>query len=221
MKVIRSRRRRRGSSRTQSRPRLPPTVEYFHSGTNSPSATSPLRPSPSPTTPPDPCRGFDLRIPFRIDPHGCRNRFSATCHPNVKSALKRIDVLPLESNCTTSRCSATQPPALGRRQQRPISRVGHLSNHATARIPRPRLRWHRHLDRPGPSFRGQQRPRARPHRCRRGHPEAVRLSSVTASCSPVASSAARHHQPLTPLHIMVAGGGHRTRSCRPTNIRDI
>ncbi len=50
--------------------------------------------------------------------------------PNVKSALKRIDVLLLESNHDLEMLrDGPYPWAV---KQRVLSRVGHLSNHATA-----------------------------------------------------------------------------------------
>ena len=50
--------------------------------------------------------------------------------PNVKSALKRIDVLLLESNHDLEMLK--DGPYPWSVKQRVLSRVGHLSNHATA-----------------------------------------------------------------------------------------
>ena len=50
--------------------------------------------------------------------------------PNVKSALKRIDVLLLESNHDLE--MLRDGPYPWSVKQRVLSRVGHLSNHATA-----------------------------------------------------------------------------------------
>jgi phosphoribosyl 1,2-cyclic phosphodiesterase len=103
-----------------------PAVEYFHSGTSFSIGDIYITPFTIPHDAADPC-GFvfeseSIRMAIATD--------LGYMPPNVKSALKRIDVLLLESNHDLEMLKdGPYPWAV---KQRVLSRVGHLSNHATA-----------------------------------------------------------------------------------------
>jgi phosphoribosyl 1,2-cyclic phosphodiesterase len=103
-----------------------PAVEYFHSGTRFSIGDISITPFTIPHDAADPC-GFvfeseSVRMAIATD--------LGYMPPNVKSALKRIDVLLLESNHDLEMLKdGPYPWAV---KQRVLSRVGHLSNHATA-----------------------------------------------------------------------------------------
>jgi phosphoribosyl 1,2-cyclic phosphodiesterase len=103
-----------------------PAVEYFHSGTRFSIGDISITPFTIPHDAADPC-GFvfeseSIRMAIATD--------LGYMPPNVKSALKRIDVLLLESNHDLEMLKdGPYPWAV---KQRVLSRVGHLSNHATA-----------------------------------------------------------------------------------------
>ena len=78
--------------------------------------------------------------------------------PNVKAALKRIDVLLLESNHDLE--MLRDGPYPWSVKQRVLSRVGHLSNDATGGVSDARLRRGRGVCRSGTSFRIEQCPGA-------------------------------------------------------------
>jgi len=105
-----------------------PAVEYFHAGVHFSIGDISITPFTIPHDAADPC-GFVFE--------------SATDHarmaiatdlgympPNVKAALRRIDVLLLESNHDLDMLK--DGPYPWSVKQRVLSRVGHLSNHATA-----------------------------------------------------------------------------------------
>ncbi|MGD0796369.1 MAG: MBL fold metallo-hydrolase [Acidobacteriaceae bacterium] len=103
-----------------------PAVEYFHSGTRFSIGDIAITPFTIPHDAADPC-GFvfeseQIRMAIATD--------LGYMPPNVKSALRRIDVLLLESNHDLEMLKdGPYPWAV---KQRVLSRVGHLSNHATA-----------------------------------------------------------------------------------------
>jgi phosphoribosyl 1,2-cyclic phosphodiesterase len=103
-----------------------PAVEYFHSGTRFSIGDISVTPFTIPHDAADPC-GFvfeseSIRMAIATD--------LGYMPPNVKSALKRVDVLLLESNHDLEMLKdGPYPWAV---KQRVLSRVGHLSNHATA-----------------------------------------------------------------------------------------
>jgi len=103
-----------------------PAVEYFHSGTRFSIGDISITPFTIPHDAADPC-GFvfeaeSIRMAIATD--------LGYMPPNVKAALKRIDVLLLESNHDLEMLKdGPYPWAV---KQRVLSRVGHLSNHATA-----------------------------------------------------------------------------------------
>src|SRR6266702_1662357 len=105
-----------------------PAVEYFHSGTNFSIGDISITPFTIPHDAADPCgfvfesRSEAVRMAIATD--------LGYMPPNVKSDLKRIDVLLLESNHDLEMLrDGPYPWAV---KQRVLSRVGHLSNHATA-----------------------------------------------------------------------------------------
>jgi phosphoribosyl 1,2-cyclic phosphodiesterase len=109
-------------------PAFLPAVEYFHSGTNFSIGDISITPFTIPHDAADPCgfvfesRAEQVRMAIATD--------LGYMPPNVKSALKRIDVLLLESNHDLEMLKdGPYPWAV---KQRVLSRVGHLSNHATA-----------------------------------------------------------------------------------------
>ncbi len=109
-------------------PAFLPAVEYFHSGTNFSIGDISITPFTIPHDAADPC-GFV----FESQSESVRMAIATDLGympPNVKSALKRIDVLLLESNHDLEMLrDGPYPWAV---KQRVLSRVGHLSNHATA-----------------------------------------------------------------------------------------
>jgi phosphoribosyl 1,2-cyclic phosphodiesterase len=105
-----------------------PAVEYFHSGTQFSIGDIAITPFTIPHDAADPC-GFvfesaseRIRMAIATD--------LGYMPPNVKAALKRIDVLLLESNHDLEMLK--DGPYPWSVKQRVLSRVGHLSNHATA-----------------------------------------------------------------------------------------
>jgi phosphoribosyl 1,2-cyclic phosphodiesterase len=103
-----------------------PAVEYFHSGTRFSIGDISITPFTIPHDAADPC-GFvfeaeSIRMAIATD--------LGYMPPNVKAALKRIDVLLLESNHDLEMLK--DGPYPWSVKQRVLSRVGHLSNHATA-----------------------------------------------------------------------------------------
>jgi phosphoribosyl 1,2-cyclic phosphodiesterase len=111
---------------TKSNPAHLPAVEYFHSGTSFSIGDLDITPFTIPHDAADPC-GFvfsseGLRMAVATD--------LGYVPPNVKAALKRIDVLLLESNHDLE--MLRDGPYPWSVKQRVLSRVGHLSNHATA-----------------------------------------------------------------------------------------
>jgi phosphoribosyl 1,2-cyclic phosphodiesterase len=105
-----------------------PTVQYFHSGANFSIGDISITPFTIPHDAADPC-GFvfesqseHLRMAVATD--------LGYMPPNVKAALKRIDVLLLESNHDLE--MLRDGPYPWSVKQRVLSRVGHLSNSATA-----------------------------------------------------------------------------------------
>jgi phosphoribosyl 1,2-cyclic phosphodiesterase len=109
-------------------PAFLPSVEYFQSGTNFSIGDISITPFTIPHDAADPC-GFvfesqaeHIRMAIATD--------LGYMPPNVKTALRRIDVLLLESNHDLDMLKdGPYPWAV---KQRVLSRVGHLSNHATA-----------------------------------------------------------------------------------------
>lgn len=111
---------------TKSNPAHLPAVEYFHSGTSFSIGDLDITPFTIPHDAADPC-GFvfaaeGLRMAVATD--------LGYMPPNVKAALKRIDALLLESNHDLE--MLRDGPYPWSVKQRVLSRVGHLSNHATA-----------------------------------------------------------------------------------------
>jgi phosphoribosyl 1,2-cyclic phosphodiesterase len=103
-----------------------PAVEYFHSGTRFSIGDIDITPFTIPHDAADPCG-------FVFESEGIRMALATDLGympPNVKSALKRIDVLLLESNHDLE--MLRDGPYPWSVKQRVLSRVGHLSNHATA-----------------------------------------------------------------------------------------
>jgi phosphoribosyl 1,2-cyclic phosphodiesterase len=109
-------------------PAFLPAVEYFHSGTNFSIGDISITPFTIPHDAADPC-GFV----FESQSEAVRMAIATDLGympPNVKAALKRIDVLLLESNHDLEMLrDGPYPWAV---KQRVLSRVGHLSNDATA-----------------------------------------------------------------------------------------
>jgi phosphoribosyl 1,2-cyclic phosphodiesterase len=109
-------------------PAFLPAIEYFHSGANFSIGDISITPFTIPHDAADPC-GFvfesqseHLRMAVATD--------LGYMPPNVKAALKRIDVLLLESNHDLE--MLRDGPYPWSVKQRVLSRVGHLSNSATA-----------------------------------------------------------------------------------------
>jgi len=103
-----------------------PAVEYFHSGTRFSIGDIGITPFTIPHDAADPCG-------FVFESEGIRMALATDLGympPNVKAALKRIDVLLLESNHDLE--MLRDGPYPWSVKQRVLSRVGHLSNHATA-----------------------------------------------------------------------------------------
>jgi phosphoribosyl 1,2-cyclic phosphodiesterase len=105
-----------------------PAVEYFHAGTNFAIGDLDITPFTIPHDAADPCgfvfhsRSESIRMAIATD--------LGYVPPNVKAALKAIDVLLLESNHDLE--MLRDGPYPWSVKQRVLSRVGHLSNHATA-----------------------------------------------------------------------------------------
>ena len=103
-----------------------PAVEYFKSGTNFSIGDIEITPFTIPHDAADPCG-------FVFESEGIRMALATDLGympPNVKAALKRIDVLLLESNHDLE--MLRDGPYPWSVKQRVLSRVGHLSNDATA-----------------------------------------------------------------------------------------
>jgi phosphoribosyl 1,2-cyclic phosphodiesterase len=105
-----------------------PAVEYFHSGTRFSIGDIDITPFTIPHDAADPCG-------FVFESHSDAIRMAIATDlgyfpPNVKAALKRIDVLFLESNHDLE--MLRDGPYPWSVKQRVLSRVGHLSNDATA-----------------------------------------------------------------------------------------
>jgi phosphoribosyl 1,2-cyclic phosphodiesterase len=117
-----------GPAGPKSDPAFLPAVEYFHSGTGFLVGDISVTPFTIPHDAADPC-GFV----FESQTESIRMAIATDLGympPNVKAALKRIDVLLLESNHDLEMLrDGPYPWAV---KQRVLSRVGHLSNHATA-----------------------------------------------------------------------------------------
>jgi len=105
-----------------------PAVEYFHAGSNFSIGDISITPFTIPHDAADPC-GFV----FESQSESARMAIATDLGympPNVKAALRRIDVLLLESNHDLEMLrDGPYPWAV---KQRVLSRVGHLSNSATA-----------------------------------------------------------------------------------------
>jgi phosphoribosyl 1,2-cyclic phosphodiesterase len=103
-----------------------PAVEFFHSGTSFSIGDLDITPFTIPHDAADPCG-------FVFSAEGIRMAVATDLGympPNVKAALKRIDALLLESNHDLD--MLRDGPYPWSVKQRVLSRVGHLSNHATA-----------------------------------------------------------------------------------------
>jgi phosphoribosyl 1,2-cyclic phosphodiesterase len=107
-----------------------PEVAYFHSGTNFSIGDISITPFTIPHDAADPCgfvfesRSEAVRMAMATD--------LGYMPGNVRSALKRVDVLLLESNHDLEMLrDGPYPWAV---KQRVLSRVGHLSNYATAQF---------------------------------------------------------------------------------------
>ena len=103
-----------------------PAVEYFHSGTRFSIGDMEITPFTIPHDAADPCG-------FVFEAEGIRMALATDLGympPNVKAALRRIDVLLLESNHDLE--MLRDGPYPWSVKQRVLSRVGHLSNEATA-----------------------------------------------------------------------------------------
>ncbi|WP_158943607.1 MBL fold metallo-hydrolase [Granulicella sp. S190] len=103
-----------------------PAVEYFHSGTQFSIGDIDITPFTIPHDAADPCG-------FVFESEGIRMALATDLGympPNVKAALRRIDVLLLESNHDLE--MLRDGPYPWSVKQRVLSRVGHLSNDATA-----------------------------------------------------------------------------------------
>ncbi len=116
-----------GSVAAQRRdPAYLPAVEYFQSGTQFSIGDIDITPFTVPHDAADPCG-------FVFEAEGIRMALATDLGympPNVKSALRRIDVLMLESNHDLE--MLRDGPYPWSVKQRVLSRVGHLSNFATA-----------------------------------------------------------------------------------------
>lgn len=116
------------SNKQKPNPAALPAVEYFHSGTNFTIGDLDITPFTIPHDAADPCgfvfhsRNESIRMAIATD--------LGYMPPNVKAALKAIDVLLLESNHDLE--MLRDGPYPWSVKQRVLSRVGHLSNDATA-----------------------------------------------------------------------------------------
>ena len=114
------------SERGQVDPAQLPAVEYFFAGTQFSIGDIEITPFTIPHDAADPCG-------FVFEAEGIRMALATDLGympPNVKAALKRIDVLLLESNHDLE--MLRDGPYPWSVKQRVLSRVGHLSNNATA-----------------------------------------------------------------------------------------
>lgn len=114
------------SAKEKADPAQLPAVEYFHAGKNFSIGDLQITPFTIPHDAADPC-GFvfaaeGIRMAVATD--------LGYMPPNVKAALQRIDVLLLESNHDLE--MLRDGPYPWSVKQRVLSRVGHLSNAATA-----------------------------------------------------------------------------------------
>ncbi len=103
-----------------------PAVEYFNAGTQFSIGDIEITPFTIPHDAADPCG-------FVFEAEGLRMALATDLGympPNVKAALKRLDVLLLESNHDLE--MLRDGPYPWSVKQRVLSRVGHLSNNATA-----------------------------------------------------------------------------------------
>jgi phosphoribosyl 1,2-cyclic phosphodiesterase len=103
-----------------------PAVEYFNAGSSFSIGDIDITPFTIPHDASDPCG-------FVFEAEGIRMALATDLGympPNVKAALKRIDVLLLESNHDLE--MLRDGPYPWSVKQRVLSRVGHLSNNATA-----------------------------------------------------------------------------------------
>jgi phosphoribosyl 1,2-cyclic phosphodiesterase len=115
-----------GGSAKPVEPTQLPAVEYFHAGTQFSIGDIDITPFTIPHDAADPCG-------FVFEAEGIRMALATDLGympPNVKAALKRIDVLLLESNHDLE--MLRDGPYPWSVKQRVLSRVGHLSNDATA-----------------------------------------------------------------------------------------
>lgn len=113
-------------SSVKADPTFLPAVEYFHSGRQFCIGDIEITPFTIPHDAADPCG-------FVFSSEGVRMALATDLGympPNVKAALKRIDVLLLESNHDLEMLK--DGPYPWSVKQRVLSRVGHLSNLATA-----------------------------------------------------------------------------------------
>ncbi len=116
------------AERAKADPSFLPTVEYFRAGSQFTIGDLDICPFTIPHDAADPC-GFV----FESQTESIRMAVATDLGyvpPNVKSALKRIDVLLLESNHDLE--MLRDGPYPWSVKQRVLSRVGHLSNDATA-----------------------------------------------------------------------------------------
>ncbi|HEX2917698.1 MAG TPA: MBL fold metallo-hydrolase [Edaphobacter sp.] len=114
------------SPKSKVDPTFLPAVEYFHSGRQFVIGDIEIMPFTIPHDAADPCG-------FVFSSEGVRMAVATDLGympPNVKAALKRIDVLLLESNHDLEMLK--DGPYPWSVKQRVLSRVGHLSNLATA-----------------------------------------------------------------------------------------
>ncbi|WP_089838130.1 MBL fold metallo-hydrolase [Granulicella pectinivorans] len=113
-------------SSVKADPTYLPAVEYFRAGTPFSIGDIDISPFTTPHDAADPCG-------FVFESEGIRMAIATDLGympPNVKAALKRIDVLLLESNHDLE--MLRDGPYPWSVKQRVLSRVGHLSNDATA-----------------------------------------------------------------------------------------
>jgi len=109
-------------------PTFLPAVEYFQAGANFCIGDISVMPFTIPHDAADPCgfvfesQGEHIRMAIATD--------LGYVPPNVKAALRRVDVMLLESNHDLDMLKDGPYPWSVKR--RVLSRVGHLSNHATA-----------------------------------------------------------------------------------------
>jgi phosphoribosyl 1,2-cyclic phosphodiesterase len=115
-----------GAAPVKADPTYLPAVEYFHAGANFSIGDIDIMPFTIPHDAADPCG-------FVFEAEGMRMALATDLGympPNVKAALKDIDVLLLESNHDLE--MLRDGPYPWSVKQRVLSRVGHLSNDATA-----------------------------------------------------------------------------------------